>query len=283
MPDPMFPMRKIGDFTVTAISDGYLSASLDLLSSIDPAEAGQIQARSGVKDHAAIHINCYLIRGRGSNILIDAGAGGIRNWGGELPANLRVAGLAPENIDTILLTHAHPDHVGGLVDGAGNATFANAELIVQNQEIAFWQDDSNLARSSERARGNFLIARQVFDSYRPRLRRFDAGEVLPGITAMALPGHTAGHTGYRLASDLENLLIWGDVVHFPHIQIARPDASIAFDSDAQVAAETRARLLDCVSSERLLIAGMHLGELGFARIERAAGTYRIVYEEQAGV
>lgn len=168
------------------------------------------------------------------------------------------------------------------MDRGGQTAFPNAALVAHERELKFWQDDANLSRASERARGNFLIAREVFDAYRDKLRTFDdEGEVLPGISAMPLPGHTDGHTGYLLESHAQGLLVWGDIVHFPHIQISRPDVSIAFDQDASMAATTRSLLLDRVSSERLLIAGMHLGELGFARIKRTSGGYRLLYETGA--
>jgi glyoxylase-like metal-dependent hydrolase (beta-lactamase superfamily II) len=276
-----FPSQRAGDFTITAISDGYLSASLDFLSNIDPSEASRMQSDAAQKAPSAVHINCYLLRGAGRTILIDGGAGGIRQWGGRMRTNLSLAGVEPSEIDTILLTHAHPDHVGGLVDTAGHITFPNAELVAHQREVAFWQDDGNLSRASERARGNFAIARQVFDGYRGRLRTFEQGEVLPGIRAMPLPGHTDGHSGYLVESHDQSLLVWGDIVHFPHIQIERPDVSIAFDQDPSLAAATRSRLLDMVSSEGLLIAGMHLGELGFARIKRTSGSYGLLYETEA--
>jgi len=273
MPSSIFPSQRVGDFTITAISDGYLAASLDFLSNIDPSEASKMQSDAGQKEASAVHINCYVVRGAGRTILIDGGAGGIKQWGGRLRTNLSLAGIEPSEIDTILLTHAHPDHVGGLVDRGGQIVFPNAELVAHQREVEFWQDDSNLSRASERARGNFLIARQVFNGYRDQLRTFDAGEVLPGISAMPLPGHTDGHSGYLLESHDQGLLVWGDIVHFPHIQIKRPDVSIAFDQDPSLAAATRSRLLDLVSSEELLIAGMHFGELGFARIKRMGRSY----------
>ncbi len=279
MSSPALPSQQVGDLTITAVSDGYLHASFDFLANIDAADASRMQENAGIKDHTSIHINCYLVRGGGRTVLIDAGAGGFKQWGGRLKANLLLAEIQPSEIDAILLTHAHPDHVGGLMDASGEAVFPNAELVVHHREVAFWQDDGNLSRAPERARGNFLVARQAFDGYRDRLRAFDAGEVLPGITAMPLPGHTAGHTGYRLESGGQNLLVWGDIVHFPQIQIPCPNVSIAFDQDAHLAADTRSRLLDLASSERLLIAGMHLGELGFGRVEGKKSTYSVAYEE----
>jgi len=271
------PTLQIGGFLIQAISDGHLTASLDLLSHIDPAEAAQLQLKAGVSDPSSIHINTYLVRGKGRTILIDAGAGGIKGWGGELRGNLLRAGVQPTDVDTILLTHAHPDHVGGLLDAQGHPVFPNAELLIHPRELSFWEDDGNLARSNDRARGNFLLARQVFAGYRRNLRLLAEGDVLPGISMVPLPGHTPGHTGYRVDSAGQAALIWGDIVHFPHIQIARPDVSIAFDQDPQRAAAVRSGLLDMVSADRLIVAGMHLGELGFARIQRIGGTYALTY------
>jgi glyoxylase-like metal-dependent hydrolase (beta-lactamase superfamily II) len=273
-----FPSQQIGEFSITAISDGYLSASLDLLSNIDLLDASKLQQDAGVNDPSSIHINCYLVRGRGRTILIDAGAGGFKQWGGKLKVNLALAGVQPSDIDTILLTHAHPDHVGGLLDSSGEAAFPDAELVIHQHEVSFWEDDSNLSRASERARGNFLFVRKVFDQYREKMRLCTDNEVIPGISAMPLLGHTAGHSGYRIESADRSLLIWGDIVHFPQIQIARPDVSIAFDQDPLLSAKTRSKLLDVVSSDNILIAGMHLGELGFARIQRKGNLYRIAYE-----
>ncbi len=274
----VLPTQQIGEFTVTVISDGFLPISPELLTNISPEEVTGLQDQAGITDPSSVHINSYLIRGRGRTLLVDAGAGGFRQWGGELNASLALAGVAASEIDTILLTHAHPDHIGGLVDPAGQAVFPQAELVIHQREIDFWQDDACLSRANERARGNFLFARHVFDRYRPNIRTFTHGEVMPDITALPLPGHTPGHCGFSLGSSDQQLLIWGDIVHFPEIQISRPGVSIAFDQDPQLAAETRIRLLDRVSSDRLQVAGMHFSADGFGRITQQGNGFQLNYD-----
>ncbi|HEY9330452.1 MAG TPA: MBL fold metallo-hydrolase [Streptomyces sp.] len=278
MAPPLFPTRKIGLYTVTAISDGYLTASLDLLTNVDHQEASALQRRGGLNDQSPMHINSYLVCGAGHTILVDAGAGGVKQWGGRLKASLPLAGVQPSDIDAVLLTHAHPDHVGGLLDGSGHAVFPNAELLIHQREVAFWQNDANLARANERARGNFQIARNALGAYGGRLRGFAQGEVLPGISAIPLPGHTEGHTGYLVGAEDQGVFFWGDTVHFPTVQVARPDASVTLDNDPFRAAETRVRVLDMVSAERLIVAGPHLSDRGFARIERVSDGYSITDE-----
>lgn len=274
-----FPTLDLGDVSVTAVSDGYLQVDFGMLLNIHAAEAGQIQSNAGVKNHTAVHINTFLVRRNGKNILIDSGAGGIKGWGGQLVNNLAALGVEPGDISTVLLTHAHPDHIGGLLTPSAEPIFTSAELMISSAEFNFLEDDQNLSEASERAKGNFHLARNVFKKYQRNIRLIDEGEALPGIFSTPLGGHTPGHTGYRIEGSKDNLLIWGDIVHFPNIQLLMPDVSIAFDKDATLAAETRARLLDIVSSDRLIVGGMHFGEQGFGRIGKYKSGYELSYSE----
>ena len=275
MSNPSLPCRQIGDFWVTALSDGTMSASLELLSGIETAEAAAIQHNARIAEPGNIPINGYLIQGRGRTLLVDAGAGGLNNVGGQLKETLATAGVSPDDVDTVLLTHGHPDHIGGLLDAEGQPVFNQAELYLHPLEARYWQDDEKRKMANERGQRNFDLARRTLDAYARKVRLIGKGEVAEGILPEWLPGHTPGHTGFRITSGDECLLIWGDIVHFPHIQSARPDVSIVFDCDPPQARETRKKIMAQAVRENLLIAGMHLDSTGFARVFKAGEGYRI--------
>ncbi|MCK1968296.1 MBL fold metallo-hydrolase [Franconibacter sp. IITDAS19] len=274
------PFRQIGDFQITALSDGNMAASLDLLSGIEKADADVIQYRAGIDRPGDIHINCYLIRGRGRVILVDAGAGPLNNVGGQLTANLAAAGVSPDDVDSVLLTHCHPDHIGGLLDPEKQPVFKRADIILHPLEAQHWQDDKKLNIANERGQRNFRLVRQMLHAYARKVRFFNGDKIAEAILPVWLPGHTPGHTGFRIDSDDQCLLIWGDIVHYPHIQSAQPAVSILFDTDPAQAEETRKSMMEKAVSEKLLIAGMHLSQAGFASVLRDGSGYRISYAEK---
>jgi glyoxylase-like metal-dependent hydrolase (beta-lactamase superfamily II) len=265
--------KQVGDFAVTAVSDGVLYSNHDVILGIDRAESERL---TGVAygQPVPLDVNVFLIRHRGRLILSDAGSGHTMGPTlGKLPQNLRTIGVAPEKIETILLTHLHPDHSLGLVDEAERAVFPNAEVIVHEIEAAFWLDRVPQPTDSERVARGTKAQRRVTAPYRDRIRRITDGEVLPGITAMLRPGHTPGHTNYLIQSGGERLLLWGDIVHLASVQMERPDATLVFDVDPDVARASRQRVLADAASERLVVAGAHLPAPGFGRVVRAGKGY----------
>jgi glyoxylase-like metal-dependent hydrolase (beta-lactamase superfamily II) len=277
--------RRIGDITVTAVSDGFLDGNLDVLRNIDKEEARQILA-DNFRPARRTAVNAFLIYTADRLVLVETGCGSyMAATGGKLLENLKAAGVDPAAIDTVLLTHMHPDHSAGLTDmTTGKPNFPNAELVMHENEPRHWFDDAAMARGDERERKLFFQAgREQTEPYRKRWRLFQRGEVVPGVTAMPFHGHTPGHTGYLVSSGAESLLIWGDIVHVPEVQTARPEVCMAFDTDRTAAEATRRHVFDMVATDRMLVTGMHLHFPGFTRLIRSGVGYRLISEawEQA--
>jgi glyoxylase-like metal-dependent hydrolase (beta-lactamase superfamily II) len=266
---------KVGDATVTALNDGQFDADIGWVTGLPAAEAEAV-LRDGFRVlPTRITVSCFLVRMGGRTVLVDAGAGGaMDHLLGHAGARLAAIGVAPESIDTILITHAHVDHVNGLLSADGAAAFPNAELLIHEAETGFWLNKEIQAKAPESAQPYFGIAQRALAPYAERTRLVRDGEdALPGVTAVHLPGHTPGHSGWRIASGDSTLLIWGDVVHLPGLQFARPEAGMAFDIDGDLGRATRARALDMVATDRLLLAGMHLDFPTFGHVRRAGAGY----------
>jgi glyoxylase-like metal-dependent hydrolase (beta-lactamase superfamily II) len=270
--------KTVGEFTVTAVSDGVLYSNHDVVLGIDKDDSARL---TGVPygQPLPLDVNSYLIRHRGKLILSDAGTGQglqpVQKNLGKLPDNLRAIGVEPAAIDIVALTHLHSDHSMGLLDEAGRKVFPNAELMLHEVEAAFWLDRTLQPGDGERIVGNSKKQRALTAPYRDRVRRIKDGEVLPGITAMMRPGHTPGHTNWLIQSGGERLLIWGDIVHLASVQLARPEARLIYDTDTDLAAATRAKVLEWCASERLCVAGAHLGFPGFGYVKRSGDRFAI--------
>ncbi len=270
--------RRVGDITVTAISDGFLDGNLDVLKNINPEEARQILA-DNFRPARRTAVNCFLIYSAGRLALVETGCGKLMAaTGGQLLNNLKAAGVDPSTIDTVLLTHMHPDHSAGLTDMATDQKhFPKAELVMHENEPKHWFDDAAMSRGNDREKKMFFQAgREQTEPYRRQWKLFQKGEVFPGVTAMPFHGHTPGHTGYMVSSGKESMLIWGDIVHVPEVQTARPEVCMAFDSDAGAAEATRRRVFDMVATDKMLVTGMHLHFPGFTRLIKAGTGYRLI-------
>jgi glyoxylase-like metal-dependent hydrolase (beta-lactamase superfamily II) len=275
---PQAQRRAVGDITVTALSDGGIALGHAPLQGISGEDYAAILTAAHRNPQGFLSgVNAFLIESGDLKVLVDAGTGGF--FGPEvdnLPANLAATGVAPDQVTHLFATHLHPDHVGGAVRD-GMAAFPNAELVVHDADRAFWGDPANFTAMPEMMQNFAALAQGVLSAYGDRLRVFEGeAEIAPGLTAMPLPGHTPGHSGLMVASGDASLLIWGDIVHVAPVQLARPSVTIGFDVNPDQAAASRSALLDRVASDRLMIAGSHIGFPGLATIARMGDSYAAI-------
>jgi glyoxylase-like metal-dependent hydrolase (beta-lactamase superfamily II) len=278
---PGFYHRRIGDIVVTALSDGYLDGTVDVMQNITGDEATALLT-GAFRPGRRTSVNCYLIYAAGRLALVETGSGDyLMPTAGKLQQNLKAAGVDPADIDTVMLTHMHPDHSAGLTDPkTGQRFFPNAELVVHENEPKHWRDDAAMSQAPQRAKElYFQCARDQMAPYHNQMRPYTGSvEVFPGVRSMPMHGHTPGHSGYMVSSGKDSLLIWGDIIHVPEVQIPRPEVTMAFDTDPHAAAATRSRVFDMVTNDRQLIAGMHVHFPGFAHLVRSGDGYIMLPE-----
>ena len=274
---PGFYRRRLGDVVVTAINDGMIDLPLGAMQGIEPEAASSLLREAFRAPSPRSSVNAFLVQGNGATILIDTGAGdSMGPTMGRLQAGLTAAGATPDDVDTIIMTHLHPDHAGGLASPAGAAVFPRAELVISQLEADFWLNEARAAAAPDDAKPYFAGAQAAVAPYRERLRLFTGTDVAPGIEAHPLPGHTRGHTGYLVGSGDAQLLIWGDIFHVPDVQARRPEVGMVFDVDPDGAIQTRRRTLDMAAHDRLMVAGMQMHFPAFSHVVKTAEGYAVL-------
>jgi len=270
----------VGDTEVTALYDGHTTLDTSLLKGMEHDEilrhldALFIDAENGMQTA----VNAFLIHTGQNLVLVDAGAAAC--FGptlGQVEQNLRASGYAPEQVDTILMTHLHPDHVCGLVDENGEAVYPNAELRASEGDADFWLDEERSQALPEEERAFFTMAQEAVAPYQEagRFSPFAPGdELLMGIVARDAHGHTPGHASFMLNSGDDAMLVWGDVVHSYGVQFADPSVAIEFDSDPEQAVHTREAVLERAVDEKHWVAGAHMPFPGIGHIVEDEEGYR---------
>lgn len=271
LPQPGYYNMQIGELPVTVLSDGTNPLDMaQLLLNAKPGEVKSAFAESFLSTNVESSDNEFLIRTGGKLVLVDAGSGGLLGASfGQLTRSLQNAGVQPEQIDAILITHLHPDHVGGLMRD-GKMVFPNATVYIVKEESDFWLTPEALKNAPAAYKPFFEYAQNSALPYvkAGKVKTFSPGDVLfPGITALGSAGHTAGHTSYMIESNGDKLLILGDLIHAQAVQFTDPAIAISYDSDPKVAVSTRRRIFDDAVKGKYLVAGSHLSFPGVGHIK----------------
>jgi glyoxylase-like metal-dependent hydrolase (beta-lactamase superfamily II) len=220
----------------------------------------------------------YLVNTGKQLILVDAGAGTWYGVGvlGRLAGNLRSAGYTPEEVDIVLVTHLHSDHIGGLTTQDGKRVFPNADVYVAKAESDFFLSPEIAAKAPKDVQPFFQSAQAIAAPYikAGKWHTFGASEtIVDGMQLVPLSGHTPGHTGYEFSSKGEHILFWGDTMHAQNVQVRHPEVTVGFDIDPTAAAATRNQLLPKLAREHVVIAGPHMVFPGLGRLHTEGSGY----------
>lgn len=269
---PGYFRLAVGDYEVTALFDGYNDLSPKLLQGMSQSQIRALLARRSIETPGVqTAFNAFLVNTGKQLILVDSGAGQcIGATAGQLVANMQAAGYQPEQVDTILLTHLHLDHVCGLVDAQKQALFTHATVYAAKAEADYWLDPTALAKAPVGAREFFKIAQDSTAPYvaAGRFQTFAAGQSpLPEVVEATLEaGHTPGSTTYRFTSQNQSIVFMGDLVHNLAVQFEHPEVSIGFDVNSAQAINARQAVFSAAVASKTWVTAAHLPFPGIGHI-----------------
>ncbi len=257
---PGYYRMMLGDFEITALSDGTAKFPAETLYIGAKDRIAAMLTKAFLDSPVELSVNAFLVNTNDRLVMIDAGTGTF--FGptlGKLVPNLIAAGYQPEQIDDIILTHAHVDHLGGLVAG-DRIVFPNANVHLNKRDADFWLSAANREAAPEAKKELFSAAVKALVPYRDagRLKTFDDGaEPVPGFKSTLRAGHTPGHSAVAVESKGQKLVFWGDITHGDVVQFDEPDVTIGFDEDQAAAATARDAAFAEAVKEGYLVAGAH--------------------------
>jgi glyoxylase-like metal-dependent hydrolase (beta-lactamase superfamily II) len=280
---PGFYRYQVGDYELTQITDGARTFPMpDSFVKNVPKEQALAAAEAAYmpKGKVTVPFNPVIVNTGSKLVLIDTGYGpGIAPSVGLLPAHMAAAGIDPKDIDIVVLSHLHPDHINGVKTADGKVAFPNAEIKAPAPDWAFWMSDENQskAESNPMMKTYFANTRKILSDIAGKVTRYEWGkEVAPGITAIDTSGHTPGHTSFVVASGSGRILVQSDVTNIPEFFLRNPDWHVMYDIDPVKAAATRHKFYDMAATEKALIAGFHFAFPSLGHVEKDGAGYRLV-------
>ena len=283
---PGFYRYKLGNYEITVVTDGANTMPLpeNFVVNVKKDDVNAaLAAAYRERDKITIPYTPIVVNTGAKLVVIDTGTGEAnfqRSNGaaGQFQANLAASGIDRNAVDTVVISHFHGDHVNGLLMADGKPAFPNAEILVPRVEWAFWMDDGEMSRAPKgRMEDLFKNIRRVFDALGRKVTPYEWDkEVAPGITAVATPGHTPGHTSYVVASGSSRLYVQSDVTNVPVLFARHPGWHAFFDQDPKMAEETRRKVYDMVSAEKMPVQGFHYPFPALGHVEKEGDGYRVV-------
>lgn len=280
---PQLHARSLGSATLTTVSDGSLVLPGSFI--FEPMPKAELQpildAYQISNERLEPECNLALFQDGTNTVLFDVGSGpDFMPSAGSVLESLDAAGIAPEDVTHVVFTHAHPDHIWGLIDDFDEPVFYEATYMMGRAEWDYWWNPETVNTIGD-ARAAFAVgAKRRMEFIEDSVEFFDDGqEILPGIAALSTPGHTPGHMAFEVRSGSDSALIVGDAIGNHHVAFARPDWPSGSDQDAETAIGSRTMLLDRLAKEQMPVVGFHLPGGGMGRVETADAGYRFVSED----